>query len=258
MSPDYDQDPSEEQRLAWSQQQNDLKKQLVLEDSLSFDTTTLADLKYVGGVDLSFPLGDHENAVACLVVMRMPDLQIVYKEFLQTKLHLPYISGYLAFREVEPLMELIQQLKTNKPDLYPQVILVDGNGLLHPRQFGIASHLGVLCNTPTIGVAKNFLVIPSEFDDMAAIKSQYKQALHKKGDHFELAGAASGSIYGTALRTSDNAVNPVFVSQGHLITLASAVNVVLATCPKHRIPEPIRAADLESRAYIRNNSGPLQ
>ncbi|CAO0801210.1 unnamed protein product [Mucor circinelloides] len=257
MSADYDQNPSEEQRLAWSQQQNDLKKQLVLEDGLSFDTTTLADLKYVGGVDLSFPLGDHENAVACLVVMRMPDLQIVYKEFLQTKLHLPYISGYLAFREVEPLMELIQQLKTNQPDLYPQVILVDGNGLLHPRQFGIASHLGVLCNTPTIGVAKNFLVIPSEFDDMAAIKSQYKQALHKKGDRFELVGAASGSTYGTALRTSDNAVNPVFVSQGHLITLASAVNVVLATCPKHRIPEPIRAADLESRAYIRK-SGSLQ
>ncbi|CAO3639966.1 unnamed protein product [Mucor fragilis] len=254
MSPDYDQDPSEEQRLAWSQQQNHLRKQLVLEDRLSFETVTLADLKYVGGVDLSFPLGDDENAVACLVVMRMPDLQIVYKEFLQTKLHLPYISGYLAFREVEPLMELIQQLKTHQPELYPQVILVDGNGLLHPRQFGIASHLGVLCNTPTIGVAKNFLVIPSELDDMAAIKSQYKEALHKKGDDYRLVGATSGSIYGTALRTSENAVNPVFVSQGHLITLDSAIKVVLATCPKHRIPEPIRAADLESRAYIRNSS----
>lgn len=133
-----------------------------------------------------------------------------------------------------------------------------GNGLLHPRQFGIASHLGVLCDTPTIGVAKNFLVIPSEFDDMAAIKSQYKEALHKKGDDFKLVGATSGSIYGTALRTSDNAVNPVFVSQGHLITLETAIKVVLATCPKHRIPEPIRAADLESRAYIRTNSSLLQ
>ncbi|OAD00273.1 hypothetical protein MUCCIDRAFT_166063 [Mucor lusitanicus CBS 277.49] len=245
MRKDYDQDPSEEQRLAWSQQQNDLKKQLALDDSrLSFETATLTDLKYVGGVDLSFPLGDHENAVACLVVMQMPDLQVVYKEFLQTKLHLPYISGYLAFREVEPLMELIRQLKANQPELYPQ--------------FGIASHLGVLCDTPTIGVAKNFLVIPSEFDDMAAIKSQYKEALHKKGDDFKLVGATSGSIYGTALRTSDNAVNPVFVSQGHLITLETAIKVVLATCPKHRIPEPIRAADLESRAYIRTNSSLLQ
>ncbi|KAG2213321.1 hypothetical protein INT46_007534 [Mucor plumbeus] len=237
MSSDYDQDPSEEQRRSWSQQQNILKDQLVLVDTLSFDAANLTDLKYIGGVDLSFLLGDQENAVACLIVMKMPDLQIVYKEFLQTKLHLPYISGFLAFREVEPLLKLLNQLKANQPELYPQVILVDGNGLLHPRKFGIASHLGVLCQTPTIGVAKNFLVIPSEFNDMATIKR-----------------STSNSIYGTALRTSDNATNPVFVSQGHLITLETAIKVVLSTCPKHRIPEPIRAADLESRAYIRNNS----
>lgn len=88
---------------------------------------------------------------------------------------------------------------------------------------------------------------------MAIIKSDYKRLLLKKGDDYELRGSTSNSIYGTALRTSDNATNPVFVSQGHLITLETAIKVVLSTCPKHRIPEPIRAADLESRAYIRNN-----
>ncbi|KAI8644863.1 endonuclease V [Parasitella parasitica] len=185
--------------------------------------------------------------------MKMPELQIVYKEFLHTKLYLPYISGFLAFREVDPLLELINQLKTNRPELYPQVILVDGNGLLHPRKFGIASHLGVLCRTPTIGIAKNFLVIPSEFDDMAAIKDKFKGSLCKKGDDYKLVGNASGTVYGTALRTSNTATNPVFVSQGHLISLETAIKIVLNTCPQYRIPEPIRAADLESRAYIRSN-----
>ncbi|CEP10748.1 hypothetical protein [Parasitella parasitica] len=253
MSSDYNHDPSEDQRSLWSQEQNDLKKQLVLEDAVSFDAATLTGLKYVGGVDLSFPLGDHENAVACLIVMKMPDLQIVYKEFLHTKLHLPYISGFLAFREVEPLLKLINQLKSNKPEFYPQVILVDGNGLLHPRRFGIASHLGVLCQTPTVGVAKNFLVIPSEFDDMGSLKGKFKESLFRKGDDYKLVGAASGAVYGTALRTSNTATNPVFVSQGHLVSLETAIKIVLNTSPLYRIPEPIRAADLESRAYIRSN-----
>jgi deoxyinosine 3'endonuclease (endonuclease V) len=123
---------------------------------------------------------------------------------------------------------------------------------LHPRRFGIACHLGVLSHTPTIGVAKNFLVIPTEFDDMHRVKENYKKVLLKKGDEYLLVGDKSNDVYGAALRTSDKAINPVFVSQGHRISLKTAIKVILATCPKHRIPEPIRAADLESRAFIRN------
>jgi deoxyinosine 3'endonuclease (endonuclease V) len=121
-----------------------LREQREDKDAVDFDPETLDGLQYIAGVDLSFPLGDHVNAVACLVVMSMPHLevnepkkkseiathcsmkQIVYKQFLHTKLHLPYISGYLAFREVNPLLELLHQLKTSKPELYPQIILVDG------------------------------------------------------------------------------------------------------------------------------------
>lgn len=126
-----------------------------------------------------------------------------------------------------------------------------GNGLLHPRQFGIASHLGVLSDLPTIGVAKTFLRIPGELDNVSEIKNEYKKVLKKKGDYMNLIGTASGTAYGCALRTSDNATNPVFVSQGHRISLQTSIKVVLALCPQYRIPEPIRAADLESRAYIR-------
>lgn len=123
--------------------------------------------------------------------------------------------------------------------------------MLHPRQFGIASHLGVLCDIPTIGVAKTFLMIRDELEDVHEVKALCKNKLMKKGDEHRLIGKKNSVVYGSALRTADNAPNPVFISQGHRISLETAVKVVLATCPKYRIPEPVRAADLESRAYIR-------
>ncbi|KAI8889941.1 endonuclease V [Backusella circina FSU 941] len=183
--------------------------------------------------------------------MSFPDLKIIYQDYLETKLYLPYISGYLAFREVEPLMTLITRLKQSKPEIYPQVILVDGNGILHPRQFGNASHLGVLAQTPTIGVAKNFLVIKNELDYSPAFKAQLKQELVKRGDRFDLIGETSGRVYGAALINSERAMNPVFVSQGHGISLECALRIVVATS-LYRIPEPIRSADLSSRSYIKS------
>ncbi|KAI9261093.1 endonuclease V-domain-containing protein [Sporodiniella umbellata] len=243
----YVEKPSEKLKRVWREQQLALVKKLQLDDFVSF-RSNLQGLNYVGGVDLSFPLNDRENAVACLVVLTFPKLEVIYQEFLETKLHYPYIAGYLAFREVEPLMALLDNLRSTKPEIYPQVILVDGNGLLHPRQFGIASHLGVLSDTPTIGVAKNFLTIKGDLDDFKELKQRWEKTLCNKGDRFDLVGK-SKTVYGTALRTSSK--NPLFVSQGNQISLELAVKVVLATSPKYRIPEPIRMADLRSRAYIR-------
>ena len=97
-------------------------------------------------------------------------------------------------------------------------------------------------------------MIRDDLDDLKQVKAKCKEELLVKGDRFDLIGKQSGILYGTALRTSDNAPNPVFVSQGHCVSFDTSIRVVLATCPKYRIPEPIRAADLESRAYIRNDS----
>lgn len=94
-------------------------------------------------------------------------------------------------------------------------------------------------------------MIPDDLDNISQVKTSYKKELLKKGDRMDLIGIKSNTIYGTALRTSDSAPNPVFVSQGHKVSLETSVKIVLTTCPKYRIPEPIRAADLESRAYIR-------
>lgn len=86
----------------------------------------LAQLNFVGGVDLSFPLDDTDHAVACLVVLEFPSLKLVHSSFKNVELSLPYIPGFLAFREVQPLLELLNDLKNENPEIYPQVILVDG------------------------------------------------------------------------------------------------------------------------------------
>lgn len=191
----------------------------------------------------------------------------MYTDFIGTRLYLPYIAGFLAFREVESLQQLLNKLKKEQPELYPQILLVDGkaknlvhatqqsplgNGRLHPRTCGIACHLGVVADIPSIGIGKNFLVI----DDgpalqMQHVKTQAKQHLLKRGDVWTLKGE-SGIIYGAAVRTTDAAPNPIFISQGHRISLATAIRLTL-TCCRFRIPEPIRRADQDSRAYIQAN-----
>lgn len=131
------------------------------------------------------------------------------------------------------------------------LLIYVGNGFLHPRQCGIACHLGVLADIPTIGSAKNFLAIGDDLV-MAKVKQAYKSVLLKRGDRHVLKGQASGIVYGAALRTTDAAPNPVFVSQGHRVSLDTALRIVLAVS-RFRIPEPIRRADLDSREYIRNH-----
>nr|CAG8583790.1 7736_t:CDS:2 [Entrophospora candida]CAG8585681.1 7687_t:CDS:2 [Entrophospora candida] len=200
-------------------------------------------LKYIGGVDLSFIKDSQEDAVASLVI---------YENFLSVKLKLPYIAGFLAFREVESILELLKTLEKSNSSIYPQVIIVDGNGTLHPRGFGLASHLGVLANIPTIGVAKNFLQIDDgENLTMVNVKNMAKEKLSKGGDTYLLEGN-SGTIWGAALRSLDSTTNPVFVSIGHRISLETAIHLVLKCC-KYRVPEPTRQADVRSREYIRNH-----
>ncbi|KAI9026620.1 endonuclease V [Phycomyces nitens] len=248
----YDPDPTRAQREIWEEQQTELRNQIELEDNVSFDPISLKDLSLVGGVDVSFRENDEVNAVACLVVMSFPDCKTVYTACIETKLHLPYISGFLAFREADPILKLLSDLNEKSPQLFPQLVLVDGNGRLHPRLCGVACHVGVLANVPTIGVGKNFLVIQSEGPLLQmSVKKTCRQELKASGDRLDLVGT-SGTLYGTALRATKDSTNPIFVSQGHRVSLDTAVRVVLATC-QYRVPEPIRQADKLSRLYIQTH-----
>ncbi|CAG8474422.1 7876_t:CDS:2 [Dentiscutata erythropus] len=257
----FNNNPSTAQKNDWKREQLELRSKLIEIDDLSFSKAIIEKnnkqkvefdgLKYIGGVDISFVENNNEDAVASLVVLEYPNLKVIYENFKMVKLKLPYIAGFLAFREVTPLLELLQNLQQNNPNIFPQVVIVDGNGILHPRKFGLASHLGVLANVPTIGVGKNFLQI----DDgdqltMSYVKKAVKEKLNKGGDVYFLRGV-SDTTYGAAVRSLENTTNPIYVSIGHRICLETAIQLVIKCC-RYRIPEPTRQADVRSRKFVKN------
>jgi deoxyribonuclease V len=134
----------------------------------------------------------------------------------------PYVPGYLSFREVPPIMAALDKLKTP-----PDLIVCDGQGVAHPRRFGLACHLGVLTGIPTIGAAKSRLI------------GTYREPASRKGDWSELRDR--NETIGAVLRTRAH-VAPMFISIGHKVSLQTAIRIVLACCRKYRLPETTRAA----------------
>ncbi|CAL8270138.1 unnamed protein product [Gadus morhua 'NCC'] len=144
----------------WEREQSSLRQRVVEEDTEAWQRCPrFSTLERVGGVDLSFIKGDEVNACAQLVVLSYPDLEVLYEDSQMVRLTAPYVAGFLAFRETPFLLEALQRLERNRPQLLPQVVLVDGNGLFHYREFGLACHLGVLSGIPCVGVAKNLLQV---------------------------------------------------------------------------------------------------
>lgn len=156
----------------------------------------------------------------------------------------PYIAGFLAFREVGPMVNLMKRLQRDKPDMLPQVLLIDGNGILHPRGFGLACHVGVLLDIPTVGVAKNLHMVSGLIRDIR----RYEEELVSAGQTIPLQ-SKDGELLGFALRSTEESKNPVFVSVGHNISLASATALVINSS-NYRVPEPIRQADHLSRKMV--------
>jgi deoxyribonuclease V len=172
----------------------------------------------VAGADVSYK-GDVARAV--FVVMR--DLEPIEQVVVDESVPFPYIPGLLSFREIPPLLSAWKKIKT-----VPDVIIVDGQGVAHPRRFGIASHLGLVLGVPTIGCAKSLLC--GEYEEPGAKRGSWSELTHK------------GELVGAALRTRDGC-NVVYVSTGHRVGLESAISVVLACAPRYRLPEPQRLAD---------------
>jgi len=180
--------------------------------------------RYVGGVDAAF---SEERVYAAACLYRLPELVLVEQVTAMTKATFPYVPGYLFFREGPAIIAALRKFST-KPD----VILVDGQGIAHPRGIGSASHLGVLLDIPTIGCAKTRLVGTSK--EPGPVKGSWSPLRYE------------GSVVGALLRTRDE-VKPLFVSPGHKADLDSAIRITLASCGKYRIPEPLRCADMLSR-----------
>ena len=179
--------------------------------------------RLIAGIDISSP--DAQGvARGAVVVLRYPELSIVEVEVTEDTIAFPYVPGLLSFREGPLIMAACERLH-NVPDL----ILVDGQGIAHPRRVGLASHVGLFLDLPTIGCAKSILC------------GQHRPVGEEAGSHAELLD--KGELIGAALRTKSG-VKPVYVSVGHKIDLASALQWVINCCCGYRLPEPTRLAHL--------------
>ncbi|XP_045428260.1 endonuclease V isoform X12 [Pipistrellus kuhlii] len=199
--------PPEETLSLWKREQALLKARVVDQDTEAWQRDpAFAGLQRVGGVDVSFVKGDSVRACASLVVLSYPELEVLYEDSRLVHLTAPYLSGFLAFREAPFLADAVRRLREEAPSLAPQVLLVDGNGVLHPRGFGVACHLGVLTDLPCVGVAKKLLQVDGLEKD-ALHQDQHQDGEGGRGDEtaggtgslWEGAGSARVSL-GAALR----------------------------------------------------------
>ena len=174
----------------------------------------------VAGTDVSFD-DEHGHAIAGVVAVRVPSLETVAEAYAEATLAFPYVPGFLSFREAPALLAALARLP-----LAPDILMVDGQGIAHPRRIGIASHLGLLTGMPSIGCAKSRLV------------GTHREPGRRRGSRAAL--VIGSEAVGAVVRTRDG-VAPVYVSPGHLADIASAVRVALA-CAVTRVPEPTRRA----------------
>ena len=174
----------------------------------------------IAGVDAAFT-EDKVIAAACL--FSYPEIILSEETFSIMKTPFPYIPGFLSFREGPAVVKAINKLQKS-----PDIVLFDGQGIAHLKGLGIASHIGVILELPTIGCAKSKLV------------GEYNAPGISRGSRSPL--RSGDKTIGAVVRTRDN-INPVFVSPGHLVDLQTSITIVLKTAQRFRLPEPIRHAD---------------
>lgn len=191
--------------------QNRLAKKVILEDG--FDR-----IEKIAGGDAAY---DRDKAFSAIVVLDYAALEVVEESVAESRVAFPYIPTFLAFREMKPLMKAIESLK-NKFD----ILLLDGQGIAHPRSLGIASHLGVVLDIPTIGVAKRLLC--------GEVRGKIKPSQPAKIIY-------GGRQVGYALQTKRN-TSPIYISPGNKVSLDSSLKIVAHCVKKHKLPEPLRFA----------------
>ena len=205
----FDVSPAEARRL-----QEELASGVVAGPALDLES-----MRYVAGADVSTA---EDRAYATVVVLEFPALTLVEVRGFEAPLRFPYVPGLLSFRELSPVVGALEKIETDV-----DALILDAQGLAHPRRMGLASHLGIFIDVPTVGCAKSRLV------------GSYEEPGREKGSATDL--VHRGEVVGKVLRTRDG-VSPVYVSVGNGIDLESSVELVLACCTKYRLPESTRQA----------------
>jgi deoxyribonuclease V len=196
--------------------QKEMASQIIQKDDFN-------QLKIIAGTDCSLS-EDKKEAHAGIILYEFPSLKEVHRVWAKGSLNFPYVPGLLSSREGPILIKAFEKLEK-----LPDLVFVDGQGLAHPRRLGIASHLGLILNRPTIGCAKSRLC--GTYDEPGKKRGKWKPLMDKE------------ERIGAVLRTRDG-VNPIFVSVGHRIRLETALEIVLQCPSGYRIPKPTREADL--------------
>ena len=214
-------------------QEDFLSQQEKLRDKIvSADNFDYSSLRTAAGVDLAYWNKDGEEyAVCCIVIIDMHTHAVIEKKHFSGKIEVPYMPGFLAFRELPLILKTVDLLE-NIPDIY----VFDGNGFLHPRNMGIATHASFYLNKPTIGIAKTYFRVDK--------KTDYIEPGNDAGSFTDI--VIDGKVYGRALRTHTG-VKPVFVSIGNFVCLDTACRLAMDMTDKEsHIPIPTRLADLET------------
>lgn len=201
--------------------QRELMQRIVREDQLD-------EVRFVAGVDMAIN-ENNGKARAAVVLLRFPDLAMVERHVYEEAIRMPYIPGLLSFREAPCVLGAFQQLQQR-----PQLVMVDGAGIAHPRRLGIASHLGLWLDLPTIGCAKSLLTGKYDASALNEEVGSWVPLMNK------------GETIGAVVRTRTR-VNPLFISLGHRISLATSIDYVLKCGRGYRLPEPTRLADKLSK-----------
>jgi deoxyribonuclease V len=191
-------------------------------------------IKRIAAVDVSY---NHQSktATAGACVFDTEKKEIVDTAFAKTEIAFPYVPGLLAFREIPAVLEAFKKL-----DSEVDIIICDGHGILHPRGFGLASHLGVFLNFPTMGIAKNKLF---------GVETEEKKVYFDLEITF-ISHPQTGEKIGAAVRRvlkSRRRLKPIYISPGHLVDLKSAIELYIRISGRHRLPKVMRAADRISK-----------
>ena len=198
--------------------QNRLRENLVLHDE-----DPSAPIRTVAGADISYNRRS-DRFFAAIIVLSYPEMTVLEEATAVETVSFPYIPGLLSFREGPPLLAAVEELTC-----LPDAMIFDGQGIAHPRGIGLASHMGLILDIPTIGCAKSVLV--GRHEEPGEERGAWTPLIHQD------------QAVGAALRTK-NGINPVFISQGHKIGLERSLDIVLNCCRGYRLPEPTRQAHL--------------
>lgn len=225
-------------KAVWEQEQMQMAREIREEDSKDFSS-----IRYYAGADISFHKDDPDKAIATLAVFDRQTHRLVAEVSCMCRTDIPYLAGYLAYREAPILMAVLDLLRNECSQILPELIVCDGNGIWHPRWCGVASHFSLISGIPCIGVAKKILAVSAlSREDVIRDMPVERGGMHDF--------VVDGRLIGTGFNSTGSVKSSMYISVGSGISLETT-KLFIREVTKHKVVEPVRCADLVSRRILR-------